>query len=105
MKSIVSFDKEIGGDGAKVVGGLGVSGDQLTAEVKVQYPIAKVIEPATKAVDGLLDKLKKAIPGSWDDALIDKLKGEYKEELVKLLSEAPAAPAIPAPKPEPESPA
>lgn len=95
MKSLVSFDKEIGGDGAHASGALGVDGDQLVAQVAVKYPLAKVIEPATKALDGLLDKLKAAIPGSWDDALIDKFKADYKDDLVKLLSEAPAAPAQP----------
>lgn len=90
MKNLVSFDQAVGGDGAKAQGGIGVEGDQLKAHVAVTYPIAKVVEPATKAVDGLLDKLKKAIPGDWDDALIEKFKAEYKQELVELLAEPQA---------------
>lgn len=79
MKTV--FDKEIGGDGAKV----SVTVDEQSLNVNVSYPTSKIIEPATKAVGGLLDKLKAAIPGSWDDALIDKLKGEFEADLLKLI--------------------
>lgn len=85
MKKIVSFDQEIGGDGAKASGQLAVNGESLIAQVEVSYPLEKVLEPATKAVDSAIDKLKKAIPGSWDDALLEKVKTEYKAELLKLL--------------------
>lgn len=64
---------------------LGVDGKSLVLAAK--YPLEKVIEPATKAVDSLLDKLKKSIPGDWDDKIIDGFKEEYKQELVKLLAE------------------
>ena len=87
MKKVVEFDKEIGGDGAKASGGVGVEGDQVVAQVKISYPIAKIVEPATKAIDAALDKLKNLIPGDWDNPMIDKIKAEYKEELVKLLGE------------------
>lgn len=92
MKKIVGIDKELGGDGGHVLAQLGVDGENLKAEVSVTYPLAKVIEPATKAVDSLLDKLKAAIPGNWEDSLVDGFKKEYKEELVKLLAEKPAEP-------------
>lgn len=87
MKTIVDFDKEIGSDGAKVKGALGVEAQDLRLEVAVTYPIAKVVEPATQALDKLLDKIKATIPGTWDDVAIDKFKVEYKEDLVALLSE------------------
>lgn len=87
MKDLVSFDKEVGSGGAHAKGSIGIAGDQIQAQVAVSFPIAKVIDPATKALDSVLDKLKTAIPGSWDDALIEKFKGEYKDELVKLLAE------------------
>lgn len=87
MKSLVSIDKEVGGDGALVSAALGVRLTNLVAQVEVTYPIEKIIEPATKALDKLLDKLEKVIPGDWDKPLIEKVKAEYKEELLKLLAE------------------
>lgn len=87
MKSLVSFDKEIGADGAKAQGALGVDGDQLKAQVSVSYPIAKIVEPAVKAVDSLLDKLEAAIPGDWDKPFVESAKQSFKDELVKALSE------------------
>lgn len=87
MKDIVKIDQAIGGDGGKIQAGLGVQGDQLAAQVVVTYPIAKIVEPATQALDAALDKLKAAIPGDWDDKLIENVKVSYKTELVKLLSE------------------
>lgn len=87
MKSIVSFEKEIGGDGAKAAGAVTVEGESLKLGIAVSYPIAKIIEPATKAVDQLLAKLEAAIPGDWDKPMIEKVKVEYKVELMKLLAE------------------
>lgn len=87
MKDLIAFEQEIGGDGAKAKGSLGVDADQLKLQLAVSYPIAKVIEPATSALDGLLEKVKALIPGDWDNVMIDKFKDEYKKELVKLLSE------------------
>lgn len=90
MKKLLDFDKELGGDGGKVEGALGIDGDHLSAQVAVKYPLAKVVEPATKALDKALDKLEKLIPGDWDKPLIEKIKVEYKEELIELLAEKPA---------------
>jgi hypothetical protein len=87
MKSLVEFDKEIGADGLKAKGAIGVDGENLSAAISVIYPIAKIIEPATKALDVALDKLETLIPGDWDKAIIEKVKAEYKAELVKLLAE------------------
>lgn len=87
MKKLASFDSKIGGDGGLVGGAFGVEGDQLKAELTVTFPIEKLIHPLTKSVDGLLDKLEKAIPGDWDKPLIEKLKDDYKKELVKLLTQ------------------
>lgn len=81
MKAI--YESAVGGDGAKA--GAYVDGSDIL--LKVSYPIAKIIEPATKVADGLLDKLEALIPGDWDKAIIEKLKLEYKEELIKLLGE------------------
>lgn len=78
----VLIEKDFGGDGGKV----GAYIEDSNLKVSVSYPLEKVISPATSALDGLLDKLKATIPGTWDDALIDKLKVEYKADLVKFLS-------------------
>ena len=51
-------------------------------EVKIQYPVAKLLEPLKANV---IDKLKAAIPGTWDDGILDSLW----ESIVKALSETP----------------
>ncbi len=89
MKQIAAFDKPIGADG-HAGGSVGIEGDKLKIELHATYPIAKIVEPATTALDKQLDKLKAAIPGTWDDALVESFKAEYKQELVKLLSEEAA---------------
>ena len=87
MKQIVGYEAAIGDDGGKVAAQLGVEGANLKAQVSVEYPIERVVAPATTALDSALDKLEKAIPGDWDKPLIDKIKAEYKAELIKLLAE------------------
>ena len=63
------------GDGALVI-----SVDQGQLELKAQFPVAKILEPMKAQI---FDKVKAAIPGTWDDALIDALY----EAMVKALSE------------------
>lgn len=87
MKKIVEFAEEVGGDGAKVGGALGVENDQLKLEISATYPLEKIIAPATEAVESLLNKLEQAIPGDWDKPMIEQVKVEFKKELIKLLSE------------------
>lgn len=87
MKNLVSFDQMIGSDGGKIGGAIAIENSDLVIQAKVSYPLEKVVEPATKAVDALLVKLEAMIPGDWDKPLIEKVKEEYKTELVKLLSE------------------
>lgn len=87
MKKIVSFDKAIGGDGLEIEAAVGVEASNLKARVELTYPIEAVIQPATKAADKLLDKLEKLIPGDWDKPIIEKLKQEFRQELVEALSE------------------
>lgn len=81
--SKVIYETAVGGDGGKA--GLYVDGGDIS--VKATFPIAKIVEPATKALDAALDKLAQVIPGDWDNALIEKVKVEYKEELIKLIAE------------------
>lgn len=86
MKDLVKFDQEIGGDGAKAGGSIGIEADQLKAVVSVTYPIAKVIEPVMKVLDGLVDKIEQLIPGD-QVAIAQGLKDQARAEIVKLLSE------------------
>lgn len=86
MKELIAKEFDIGSD-AKGRALVGIEGENLKLEVSAEYPVLRIIEPATKAVDNLLDKLERLIPGDWDKPLIEKLKEEYKEELLKLLSE------------------
>ena len=87
MKNIVSHEQGIG-DAGRVEVALGVRETNLRLQVAAEYPLVKVIEPATKALDSTLDKLEKLIPGDWDKPMIEKVKAEYKEELAKLLAAA-----------------
>lgn len=87
MKKIAAIDQQIGNTDGKVQAAIGVEASNLKLELSATYPIEKIVEPATTALDGALDKLEKAIPGDWDKPLIEKIKAEYKAELIKLLSE------------------
>lgn len=48
--------------------------------VKAGYPVAKILEPIKK---NFVDKLKTAIPGTWDDVIIDNAWNEA----VKIVTE------------------
>jgi len=89
MKNIVSVDKPIGDDGLAVKGALGVDKSDLVAQVEARFPIAKVVEPAMKVIDGMVDKIEALIPGDQKQ-LAANLKAEAREELIKMLSENPA---------------
>lgn len=83
-KVIAKYETAMGADG-KIGASIGIEGEDLAVEMKGKYPLKKVVEPATQALDNLLDKLKAAIPGTWDDKLIDQFKLEYKQDLVQLI--------------------
>lgn len=97
MKSIVSFDQAVGGDGLKVQGGLGVEGTDLVAQVKAVFPIAQVIEPAMKVLDGMVDKIEQIIPGD-QKGIAAGLKADAREQLMKLVA-AQAKDVTPDPAP------
>lgn len=80
MKALI--EKKFAGNDVGTVG-IYVDGPDLVQQAR--FPLAKIIEPATNGVDKLLDKLEAAIPGDWDKPLIEKLKQEYKEELISLI--------------------
>ena len=63
MKSIISGD--IGHDGGKYA--LEVESGNLQA--KIAIPLVKVLDPIKV---NFVDKLKRLIPGEWDDKLIDE---------------------------------
>lgn len=84
-KSFYKHKQAIGGDGAELTADVGIKGENLRVEAAVEMPMIKIVAPATVAVDNLLDKLKKAIPGTWDDKLINQFKEDYKKDLVTLI--------------------
>jgi hypothetical protein len=86
MKELAKFEQPVGGDGAMVGGAVGVEGEYLTANVKAKYPIAKIVEPAAKVIDELVDKVEKLLPGD-QTGLAAELKAEARAKLVKALSE------------------
>lgn len=87
MKEIYMIDETIGSDGFKVKGAVGVLASDLSVQLTATYPIEKIIEPAIKVADEMIDKIEKIIPGDWDMALLEKVKAEYKQKLIELLSE------------------
>lgn len=95
MKEIIKHEADLGGNGGKFSAGLGVDGQDLVAQIQAKMPIAKIVEPATKAFDSAMDKLEKLIPGDWDKPHIEAVKKEFAEQLVKLLAEKPAVDAQP----------
>jgi hypothetical protein len=80
MKTLV--EQAIGGDGAKA----GAYIDNGNLELRVAYPLAKVVEPVNKIIDGAIDRLEAAVPGDWDKALLEPIRAEAKAALVALLS-------------------
>lgn len=90
MKEIVKVSQEIGADKAgQVEGSVLIEDGKLKLKASVEYGVEliKVLDPAEKALDENLDKLKAAIPGDWDDAMIEQFKLAYKASLTKYLSD------------------
>jgi hypothetical protein len=81
VKSII--EKPIGGDGGKVV----LDIDAGNVELKVSYPLAKVLSPVTDIIDVVINKVEAAIPGEWDKAVLEPIRLAAKAELIALLSE------------------
>lgn len=86
MKVLGSIEQPIGSDG-KVVGSAKIDSDFLTVSIEAKYPTDKIIGPVTTAINNLLDKLEKVIPGDWDKPYIETLKAEAKAEILKQLGE------------------
>jgi hypothetical protein len=86
MKKIVEINKPVGNDGAEIGGALFIEESKLKLNVVAAVPLQVVLDPATKAIDSALAKLEKVIPGDQTE-LLEKVKAEYKAELIKYLSE------------------
>lgn len=86
MKDLIKHEQAIGADGAQVAAKIGVEGVNLKAELAVTYPIEKIVEPAVKVINDLVDKLEQFIPGD-QTGMAAQLKADAKEALVKALSE------------------
>jgi len=79
----VVYEAPVGGDGGKA--GLYIEGDQV--EMKVSYPLAKVLGPVNDVIDAAINKIEAAIPGDWDKAVLEPIRIAAKAELVSLLAE------------------
>ena len=86
MKEIFKVEKELSKD-LSASASLAVTEGALALTAQVKYPISNLVDKATTALDAQLDKLKQAIPGTWDDSLIEDFKKNYKAELTKILTE------------------
>lgn len=104
MKELVSFEQAIGGDGAKLKGQLGTEAADLKLQVAVSYPVEKILEPALKVIDGLVDKLEALIPGD-QKAMAASAKADARAAILKALTGEEKAPELPAPTPADETPA
>lgn len=104
MKELVSFEQLLGGDGGKIQGKGGVEGTDITLQLSVKYPVEKVLEPAFKVIDQLVDKLEALIPGD-QKAMAQSAKVDARNAVLKYISDSTSAPQVPAPAPTPETPA
>ena len=89
MREIIKFEKEVGTDGAKVAGAVGVDESTLKVQLTAEYPIAKIVDPVMVVVDQLVDKLEKLIPGD-QIAMATQAKADARAAVVKAISEAAA---------------
>lgn len=87
MKEFANFETSFDGENGSAKASLGVDGENLSIALQANYPISKIVEPATKAMDALLDKLEEIIPGSWDKPIIAQFKEDYKKDLIKFIGE------------------
>lgn len=100
MKELVSFEQALGGDGAKLSGKVGTESSDLTVQIAVKYPVEKIVEPALKVIDSLVDKLEALIPGD-QKAMATAAKADAREAILKALTDGEYKPAeLPAPTPE-----
>lgn len=89
MRELFKFEKEVGTDGAKVAGAVGVEESTLKVQLTAEYPLAKIINPVMVEVDQLVDKLEKLIPGD-QSAMATQAKADARAAIVKAISEAAA---------------
>lgn len=85
MKTIYAINEAVGSDGLQVEGAIKVDQSVLKLEVNATYPVEKIIAPATKLVDELLDKIEKIIPGD-QTGMVQRLKDEYKTKLIEAIT-------------------
>lgn len=93
MKKLYGIDHDFGGGDVKgkVDGTIGIEGSDATIRLTVdaKYPVEKVLNPAFKAADELIDKIEKWIPGDQVDQAA-ALKAAFRARVVQLISEKPA---------------
>lgn len=87
MKQIISATQPIGGDGAQASETLSLDGGNLVADIKVTYPVAKLLKPVTDGIEAAKAAIEKAIPGDWDKAILDPIFKGLEDGIVAKLSE------------------
>lgn len=87
MKTILTAKQPIGGDGAMASESLTLDGGNLVADIRVEYPVAKLLKPVTDEIDVARDALEKVIPGDWDKAVLDPIFEGLKKAIIAKLSE------------------
>ncbi len=88
MKSIISASQPIGGDGAMASEELSLDGGNLVAEIKIVYPVAKLMSPVTDLIDKAAADIEAKLPfGGSTKAILDPIVAGLKAEIIKILSE------------------
>lgn len=85
-KEILNKSQAIGGDGAMVSEKLVLDEQALKLQIEVSYPSAKLLSPVMGVLDGAKEKIKSAIPGNYEDAIVDGLIDGLKAEILKVLT-------------------
>lgn len=95
MKQLASYSQQLGERGS-AQGAVGVDGSDLVAKVSVEYrhPIDDLVKRVQGPADALIDKIEQWIPGD-QKAEADRLKAEFRAQVVKAISEPAEQPAQP----------
>lgn len=81
----LAITRPLGTDG-NFKASLSVVGDQIEANVKVQYPVMKLVEPIMGVADSLVDKLEQLIPGD-QKAMAQAAKADFRAAILKAIQD------------------
>lgn len=81
------IEQPVGGDGGKVSLGIAPVDEKPCIVLSASFPVEKIIQPAFKAIDDLVDKLEQWIPGDQKEEAA-KAKQQAHEYILKKIAEA-----------------